>query len=261
MDSNRANLNSLNHQDFHVPGLEIIKKIGEGGQASVYRAVYNSKFVCAKKYIRKGCFEKELKMLTAAQSSGCVPEIYGKFSNEGQYVILMELIEGKNLEDLLNENPSNKLIHEITYKLFKAIKKLHSTRVIHNDLKLDNVMVELRKSNCSVKIIDLGVATYHGESPYPGVPSEIFPKVPHLDPSLAMGGPCSAATDLYSLGRIMFNIQKYSKCKIYKKCQKRLYSHRSHRISRKKLLERKCKVCTKNRKKLRVNADSTIELE
>ena len=241
--------------------MEIIKKIGEGGQASVYRAVYDNKLVCAKKYIRKACFDKELKMLNAAQSSGCVPEIYGSLNNAGQYMIFMELIEGKNLEDLLNDHPSNKQTHEITYKLFKAIKKLHSTGVIHNDLKLDNVMVDLRKSDCSVKIIDLGVATYRGESPYPGVSSEIILQVPHLDPSLEQGGSCSEATDLYSLGRIMFHIQKYSKCKIYKKCQKRLYSHRSHRISRKKLLERKCKVCTKNRKKLRVTADSTIELE
>ena len=253
------NFNFLDHQDFFVSGVKIIEKIGEGAQGSVYKVVYENQLACAKKYETEDDMKKELKMLFSAQESGCVPKILGYINENYEHIIIMELFQGKNLKDLLKDNPSNKLINDITYKIFKSVRKLHLTGVIHNDLKPDNLMVELGKNHCSVKIIDLGLATYVGESPYPWVSSKRIRKHPHLHPLLADGGSCSEDTDLYSLGRIMAYFQKYSKNKMDKKRQKRLYPQPAHKISRNK--SRKCQVYPQNKLKSQVNADITIELE
>ena len=261
INSSMANFNSLNYQDFFVPGVKIIEKIGEGAQGSVYKVVYENKLACAKRYAREDCMKKELNMLFSAQSSGCVPKILGYFNEEYEHIIIMELFQGKTLKDLLKDNPSNKLINDITYKIFKSTRKLHSTGVIHNDLKPDNLMVELGRNYCSVKIIDLGLATYVGESPYPRSSLERIRKFPHLHPALADGGACSEDTDLYSLGRIMAYFQKYYKCQKDKKRQKRLYPQPAQKIFRKKLFERKCQVYTQNKLKSRLNFNRALELE
>lgn len=238
-------------QDFYLPGVEIITKIGQGAQGSAYKVVYNKKLACAKKYSRFEflSMEKEIKMLRAAQKSGSVPKFFEAFEKEGQKVIVMELVKGKNLFDLMEFKFPNKTMHQIVYKLVKATKKLNSTGVIHNDLKLDNVMVNFRTNRVQVKIIDLGRATFEGESPYPGVSTSKILNHSQLDPSLANGGPSSEATDLYSLGQILLDISRDYECPIYKKYAELLCSHSGFKIDRKDFLEENCELCCKTQTK------------
>ena len=230
----------------------------------MYSIMYNNDLACAKKFEFKSCMDKELRMLSIAQASSSVPEVYGTFEDGRQHIIFMEHIQGKNLFDLLKERPSKNLINEISKKLFEAVKSLHSTGVIHNDLKLDNIMVVQGRNGVSLKIVDLGMATCVGGSPYSNISSNAILEYPHIDPSLGGGGPCSEATDLYSLRILMYDMQRilqYYRCETNKKFPKRSNSQKVLKISRKDFEERKLNGSTRSRENSRVCAHRIIELE
>ena len=73
------------------------------------------------------------------EETGIAPKLYGALADGRVSVIVMELIKGKTL----NQMKTNlKIVHTLFYALAYVILDLHSCGVIHNDLKLDNVMVE-----------------------------------------------------------------------------------------------------------------------
>lgn len=99
-------------------------------------------------------------------------------------------------------------MHKIASKLVKTIEKFNRVGVIHNDLKADNIMIDVkkrifRKNTYSIKVIDFGYCKFKGESPYPTLSKEKILDYIHLDEALAEGGACSEETDFYSLGRLL----------------------------------------------------------
>ena len=203
--------------DFYIPGVELLNKIGQGGQGSTYKAIYKEKFACVKVFINKEEMEKEAEMLQVAQQSGCVPDFFDAFSYEYYHVIIMELVTGKDLFHTIEQDlPTFESMHSIIDNLVNAVKTLHSTGVIHGDIKLDNIMVH---SESKIKIIDLGLATFVGEESlaYSWLSAEEILYFSHIDPSLADGGRCSEATDMYSLRIALSEIHEYYGCTVYEK--------------------------------------------
>ena len=93
--------------------------------------------------------------------------------------------------------------------------KLHKTEIIHNDLKLDNLMVNMKQEEVEVKIIDLGMAQFEGGSPYQGISLERIHRYKQIDPLLANGGRCSPKTDLFSIGLCLLQVGKLYDCPIF----------------------------------------------
>ena len=108
-------------------------------------------------------------------------------------------------------------MHKIASKLVKTIEKFNRVGVIHNDLKADNIMIDVkkrifRKNTYSIKVIDFGYCKFKGESPYPTLEKEkMLNYYVHLDIALAEGGACSEETDFYSLGRLLEHVYEYHK--------------------------------------------------
>ena len=48
----------------------------------------------------------------------------------------------------------------------EVLIKLHSTKVIHNDLKRDNIMIQKDGNKYEIRIIDFGHARFAGDAPY-----------------------------------------------------------------------------------------------
>ena len=58
----------------------------------------------------------------------------------------MELCKGQTLWQYFKTGPSKKEVHKVLYCLMKTLPKLHLTNVIHNDLKMDNIMIQKDKN-------------------------------------------------------------------------------------------------------------------
>ncbi|CAG8532433.1 3011_t:CDS:10 [Ambispora leptoticha] len=77
---------------------------------------------------------------------------------ETQIYMVLEYCKGGELFDLLNDNKggfNEKLVRKMFSQLCKAVKYCHDRRIVHRDLKLENVLLD---SNNNVKLGDFGFA-------------------------------------------------------------------------------------------------------
>ena len=115
---------------------------------------------------------------------------------------VMPYYQGETLEHCLLENSiSLDMGVEISLMLCKAVYALHKERVIHRDIKPDNVIL-LKQGG--LKLLDLGVARLPGlddelESTAPGTPS-------YMSPELFQGARGNEHSDLYALGVTLYRM-------------------------------------------------------
>ena len=104
----------------------------------------------------------------------------------------MELCQGETVADLLERNnPSRRCMHRVVTGILNAILKLHGAGVIHNDLKVDNILVKMQGKECEIRLIDLGHSKFEGEEVFSDMSEEAITEFPHFDPTLAERGRCS----------------------------------------------------------------------
>jgi serine/threonine-protein kinase len=88
-----------------------------------------------------------------------VVKVLGLEEHDGHYFIVMEYIEGKNLEQILAESSTGKLEEskaiDIVKKIAKGLLEIHKEKVIHRDIKPANIMVTPQSQ---VKILDFGIS-------------------------------------------------------------------------------------------------------
>ena len=67
---------------------------------------------------------------------------YNNYYKKNDYSIIVSYyLDGKSLTDYLKNNISENKIRKIFSKIISAIRYLHKRRIIHNDLKTDNIMI------------------------------------------------------------------------------------------------------------------------
>lgn len=103
--------------------------------------------------------------------------------------------------------PSEALVVGSVYRLCTILSNVHSLRVCHNDIKLNNVAVEIGASGrVEVTLLDLGLMRSYGAFPW-GYMRFIDPSKslkPFYDPELITGErPCSEQTEVYAVGYLM----------------------------------------------------------
>jgi len=157
---------------------EIIKKIGSGAFGTVYQARRNSdnKLIALKVInIPKGkenlvdISYKEVEYLKKLSDPTCNPFTicyYDSYynSDSNQFFIEMEYIDGTDMFDFVMRAKSGnyvKLYHYLLLLIAKdlaiGLKYIHSKDLIHNDIKLENIMID---EEYTPRIIDFGLACH-----------------------------------------------------------------------------------------------------
>lgn len=96
-------------------------------------------------------------------------------------------------------------IRFIIYQLAKALKYLHSARLIHRDLKPSNVLVN---SNCTIKLCDFGLVRSLNQGKDSGaVLTEGVATRWYRSPEVLLGSKSySTPADIWSFGCIVYEI-------------------------------------------------------
>jgi serine/threonine-protein kinase len=158
-------------------------------------------------------FVREVRAASVIRHPGIV-EIYdsGRLP-EGRPYYVMELLEGRGLDDLLAAQPERRFAPAEVVALLDpvcgALAAAHAAGVVHRDVKAANVfVVEQGEGARAVKLLDFGIAklvrpdtttTFVTLNAQPGTPTAMAPEQ-------ILGGRVDARTDVYALGVLAFQL-------------------------------------------------------
>ena len=193
---------------------QLLEQVGSGGMAAVYRAqdTVLGRVVA-------------LKLLHPSYTGD--PEFLTKFSQEAQavanlshpnivtvhdigrdgerYYIVMEYVEGKTLKQLIREAgrpiPIQRAL-DLTIQVCNGLGYAHRANLVHCDVKPQNILVS---RDDRIKVTDFGIARAMTEAT--SSPKDTVWGTPqYFSPEQAQGLPATPASDVYSLGIILFEM-------------------------------------------------------
>ncbi len=152
----------------------------------------------------------EARAVNAVRHRGIVDTFSFGQLPDGRPYMVMEHLDGEPLADLLaREKP---LVVRRALRLcaeaLEALQAAHEAGVIHRDLKPSNLFICRQKSGQEyLKILDFGIAKTTYAPGDPLKPATISVGTPdYMAPEQARGKPVGPATDLYSLGVVLFEM-------------------------------------------------------
>jgi len=118
--------------------------------------------------------------------------------------IVMEYVEGTDLRDLVRDaGPlAPERVVDIGCQIAAALEYAHRSGLIHRDIKSQNVLVT---ADGKVKVADFGIAVALGERSITEA-GMVVGSVHYMPPEQAEGRPTTPASDVYSLGVVLFEM-------------------------------------------------------
>ena len=130
--------------------------------------------------------------------------VHGVDVHEGRVGLWMELLRGQTLEQILTTRgafgPREAAL--VGIDLCRALAALHTAGLLHRDVKAENI---IREDGGRIVLMDLGTGREIDTSRRRGLPD--FAGTPlYIAPELFDGAPASEATDVYSLGILLYHL-------------------------------------------------------
>ncbi|HEY5763692.1 MAG TPA: serine/threonine-protein kinase, partial [Rhodocyclaceae bacterium] len=187
-------------------GLDVRSRIDGGAYADVYKA-YDAALdreVALKLYRhaegpRSERLLAEGKLLARVDHPNVV-RVHGAAQHDGVTGLWMECIDGESLQDriIAGQTPSGREAAVTGLDIARGLAGIHAAGVIHGDIKAANV---LRDDKGRIRIADFG-SGFDIESAEQAIRVSGTPL--YLAPEVLDGQPPSVASDIYSLGVLMF---------------------------------------------------------
>ncbi|WP_329035018.1 serine/threonine protein kinase [Streptomyces sp. NBC_00178] len=125
---------------------------------------------------------------------------------EDRFYLVMELVEGRSLGDLLEaqESVHPEQVAHIAGQAAAGLAAAHRQGIVHRDIKPGNLMLD---ADGSVKIGDFGIAQFVDDpSTALTTAGQIVGTSLYLAPERALGRSADAASDMYSLGCVIYQL-------------------------------------------------------
>jgi serine/threonine-protein kinase len=197
------------------PRYRIETLLGQGGMGRVYKA-YDKELnrTVAIKVVRQGAmgeadalnrFKQEL-VLASKISHKNILRIHDLGEVNGMKFITMAYVEGKDLHQIIKENPKLPLERALKFatQLAGALAAAHAEDVVHRDLKPQNILLD---KNDQVYISDFGLAKSFAEGAVGMTQTGAFLGTPrYMSPEQVEGKPTDGRADLYAYGLILYEM-------------------------------------------------------
>ncbi|MEV5157630.1 serine/threonine-protein kinase [Streptomyces sp. NPDC053728] len=212
--SERATIRDWCAQVLVAGRYRLISPIGRGGMGEVWRGTDEVlgravavKLLLGDQADASSTARFRLEAQTAARLSH--PHLVAVFdfgSWEDRFYLVMELVEGRSLGDLLEsqERVHPEQVARIAGEAAAGLAAAHRQGIVHRDIKPGNLMLD---SDGSVKIGDFGIAQFVDD------PSTALTTAGHivgtslyLAPERALGRTADSASDMYSLGCVIYHL-------------------------------------------------------
>ncbi len=197
------------------PDLDLIKKLGEGGMGVVYLAHDNvmDREVAVK--ILSSNLAKNIefrdRFIREAKTGGRIShpnvvQVYTHSVFDEQLIIVMEYLQGKDLDEILIHGGQRVTIDEETamaifLPVCRGLQAIHGKNIIHRDIKPANILVT---DDRQVKLMDFGIAKSLDSETRMTAPGSLMGTPYYMPPEAHDGKPSDKRSDIYSLGLVMY---------------------------------------------------------
>ena len=211
--------------DRRISHYRIVKKLGEGGMGEVYLAedlnlgrqvavkVLSHELTDKTENLRR--FEREARAASALNHPNILT-VYEIGEADGAHFIATEFIEGESLSQRMKRGPIELAeVLDIGIQIASALAAAHEARIVHRDIKRDNIMV---REDHLVKVLDFGLAKLvQQEAPeldsegitralHKTTPGIIMGTAEYMSPEQARGREVDERTDIWSLGVVLYRM-------------------------------------------------------
>ena len=191
---------------------ELLDRLGKGGMGVVYRArdTKLDRLVAVKVLLTdlEGDSEIQERFLREARAAGNlnhrnIIRIYDFGEDGGRAFIVMELLEGANLNEFLRAHPDLSLDRklQIMIAVCEGLAFSHSRSIIHRDLKPGNLFIT---TDGQVKVLDFGLARIASSKlTRAGL---VFGTPDYVSPEQVRGTVVDVRSDIFSLGAVCYQM-------------------------------------------------------
>ncbi|AUX19587.1 protein kinase [Sorangium cellulosum] len=203
---------------------KILQKIGSGGMGSVYKAlqadpnrmvavkILHPKLANRKDLVSR--FRREARAMSHLTHPNTVKVyLYGAL-DDGSLYIIMEYLEGKNLNQVVRKEgplPVERAI-PVLIQVCGALQEAHMQGIVHRDLKPENIFLSTNGGLKDYpKVLDFGLAKVTERELRPGSvmltqEGMVFGTPEFMSPEQAQGKVLDARSDIYSLATILYEV-------------------------------------------------------
>jgi len=196
----------------------VVRELGHGGMGAVYlaeRADGHFEKRVAIKILKRGTdtdevlrrFRIERQILANLEHPNITRLLDAGTTNDGLPYFVMEFIEGTPITHFVQrENVNLRGRLKLFLKICSAVQLAHESQIIHRDIKPTNVLV---KHDGEPKLLDFGIAKLLSVDSDDGdttAPAERRLSPLYAAPEQSAGQPATIATDVYSLGALLYEL-------------------------------------------------------
>lgn len=211
--------------DRRISHYRILKKLGAGGMGVVYLAedfnlgrqvavkVLTHELTDNQEHLQR--FEQEARAASALNHPNILT-VYEIGEADGVNFIATEFIEGESLRQRIDRGPIELAeILDIGIQIASALGAAHEARIVHRDIKPDNIMV---REDHLVKVLDFGLAKLVQQEAHEldseGATKALLKTTPgalmgtpeYMSPEQIRDRPIDARTDIWSLGVLLYEM-------------------------------------------------------
>ena len=148
--------------------------------------------------------KKEVSVLKKTNHNNIV-KLYDFYETSSEIYIIMEYIKGGTLKTYMKKNKENlneNTTKKIIFYLLNAINYLHKLKIIHSDIKPENIMFQNEEDISTLKLIDFGLSSFNNkENEYCGTFLYMAPEILFNNKKLLTN-----EIDIWSVGIIMYQL-------------------------------------------------------
>ena len=201
-------------------GYRLEMKLGTGATGVVFRGVLEGSKPVAIKVLNENLgsisalkrrFEREAKVLAKLRHPNIVDVHEFGVSPEGLTYIVMELLEGRNLEQFLDDAPIQPAYAiEVLREVLKGLAFAHQRHVVHRDLKPANVFL-CGEGEKTIKLLDFGLAKLLSDDDVDEESTltrrgRIVGTPAYMAPEQIVGVGLDVRADVYAAGILLFEL-------------------------------------------------------